>query len=499
MTIAEVSTRISSGSWAQGLPAHGAGQDACASIPGIAGFLLRYVSPLRDWFDDLLGSPGIVGTSAAEWEDAERAFSELSTTLRSVEKGVDELDGRTIRALRDRYGDLIPTIDDAAQWSGATAAGIRLVSRVIEATRAFICDFLTALGRFAGDLFHFSLNPLDKIRDVKRFAQAAADLVRSGGELVKDLLAAVGELVSLFEELAPLIGDALQKLRDVVADMAPLVGGALSPILGTIGGDVVADYLRTDADMDELDPATLDSTQREMWNRANAVTSLDSLSDLVQQNTYTDALGGGDATAIDVKKVVAADGSTHWVVSLPSTQAWEFTGETGAMNDRDDNVSLMLDNPLLRTQYERAVRDAMSQAGVPKGGDVVLTGFSQGGIMAANLASDSTFPYKTIGVVTNGSPIDTFDVPSDVPVYAFQHATDVVPTLDGTVVGGTPTNVHEVVMPDPDGAHLFGAHNNDLYTQSVKNWEKDNPTAAKAAQLMGGTVVDHQVYSGVEK
>jgi poly(3-hydroxybutyrate) depolymerase len=192
------------------------------------------------------------------------------------------------------------------------------------------------------------------------------------------------------------------------------------------------------------------------------------------------------------------------------------------MNDRDNNLALMLDNPLFRTQYERAVLDAMQQAGIPAGSDVVLTGFSQGGIMAANLAADSSFPYNPIGVVTNGSPVDNFHVPPNVPVYAFQHATDVVPMLDGSLVGVPglpgqspfdipntpvtvlPPNIHQITLPDPDGAHGFGAHNNPKYATSVAEWEaayRDANGGTDPWDLagLGGTVVDHQVYQGVER
>jgi hypothetical protein len=515
VTVVAITGQIRSGSWASGLPAQGPG-GGCTDIPGFAGFLLGHVAPLREWFDGLLGDPGTVSAFAGRWEDSEQALNALANDLRAADRALAQLDGRTVRALHARYRDLIPTAQDAAEWTGATAAATRLVSQLVQAARDFICDFLGALSRFAQSLFHFTLNPLKKLDDIKRFAESAAEFVAAGGRLVKDLTSAIGSLVTLLQKLGPLIAEGLEKLKDVLADMAPyagiLTGG---PLLGTIFGNVAHDFLHSDAGVEELDPSTLTGDKLKAWNNANSVTQLDSLADLVAVNGTTDAMGGEDATAIDIKKVIGPDGKEHWIVSLPSTQAWEFTGPRGAMNDRDSNVALMLDNPLLKTQYERAVLQAMKNAGIPQNAPVVLTGFSQGGIMAANLASDPSFPYKPIGVVTNGSPIDSFTVPSHVPVYAFQHATDVVPMLDGTVarVPGVPgmpslgvpgmpgvsvggSNVHQITLPDPGGEHLFGAHNNTLYTQSVKNWEQaNNPGDRLGIAGLGGTVVEHQVYT----
>lgn len=519
--IATVSGQVRSGTWAAGAAGYSSAQADCASIPGIAGLLIQYIHPLREWFDDLLGDPGTVGMFASRWEDSERALGSVLAALRGADRTLVDLDGRTIRALRARFSDLISVAEDGVQWAGATASAVRMVSQIIESTRVLICDFLSRLARFAEDLFGFSLNPLSKLQDIERFARSAAEFITVGGALVKNLLGAVSSLAQLLYKLAPLLGDGLQQLRGVLADMMPMIGLLTGGPLGVIGGNVLDDFLDTDVDMREIDPDDLTGDQRDAWGEAHKVTSFDSLSDLVKVNTTTDAMGGQDATVIDIKQVLAPDGSTHWVVSLPSTQPWEFDGPQGALNDRDSNLALMMDNPVLRGQYERAVLQAMKEAGIPAGADVVLTGFSQGGIMAVNLAADPTFPYEPIGVVTNGSPVDNFAVPPHIPVYAFQHATDIVPMTDGSAVAlpglpglapidvpnspitVLPPNMHQITLPDPPGAHLFGAHNNDLYADSVGAWEQhyrsehDGEDPWNLAGL-GGQVVDHQVYSGVE-
>ena len=500
---------IRGGGWASGLPTSAPGGDSCAQIPGIAGMLLQYIEPLRDWFDDLLGDSAQVAGYAATWEDAERSLRELHPELVSARSQLAELDGRAVRALRERYEDLLSVSLDAAEWTGATAAALRLASRIVDATRSFICDFLVQLSDLADEMFSFTLNPFKAADRIKDFASAAFDFVESAGRLVQDLLEALFALAALIQKLMPILAEGLDYLRGIIAQMLPIAGalagliagGPLGGALGYVLGGAIENFLQDSADVEELDPATLSPEQLRYWEKSQELTEVTSLSDLVGANGTTDGMGGADATVIDVKKVIGADGSVHWVVSLPSTQDWEMGGDTGAMNDRDSNLALLMDNPAFRTAYERAVLEAMRDAGVPPGGDVVLTGFSQGGIMAANLAADGSFPYNTVGVITNGSPIDTFDIPSHIPVYSFQHAADIVPTLDGSVVGGTPPNVHQIVLPS--GPNPLDAHDNPYYTQSVQTWEQQYEatygTPPPYVELFTGEVVDHSVFTGAER
>lgn len=512
-----VAAPIRSGEWCGSAPR--SGHDACGSIPGIAGWALEYIQPLREWFDDLLGDPAEVAGAAAKWGDVESALREVAVDLERAERELAPLEGRTIRLLERRYADLVPVANDAAEWSGAVAAGVRLASSVVVAVRSFICDFLTQLGRLVDALFGFTLNPFDKVDQLKELADAAGELIESGGRLVQQMFDAFSRLIELIGALGPVIDEALTKLREGIADMLPAIGfglgaglgaglGPLGTLLGGALGTTLfgagADMLKDGADVERYDIDALKAAvaadpdnkaladKLAAWEKAD-VKSLNSLADLVDVNGTTDGMGGADSTAIDVKLVRAPDGTEHWVVSLPSTQEWLDTTGTGAMNDRNTNVALMLmENPALKTQYERAVLRAMEEAGMAPGDPVVFTGFSQGGIMAANLASDPKLPYTPIGVVTNGSPIDTFNVPSHIPVISFQHASDPVAKLDLNDMGATPPNVHRVVLPDPDGNPLPTAtHHNGNYVTSI-----DDHASAISEQYawMGGKVVDHQVF-----
>lgn len=499
-----VSSELASGNWTRGLPTSGPGGDACAQIPGVVGVVLQYVQPLREWFDELVGNPSATAAVAAAWEDASRSLVSIPETVQHARSSLGELDGRTVRALRERHEDLHQVALDAAEWTAATAAALRLASRIVEATRSFVCDALVQLARFADELFSFTLNPFEVAERVEDFARSAYDLIEATGRLVTDLLEALAALGSLLQKLLPIIAEGLDALRQVISQMLPSMAslsgapfGYLGSAVGLVLGGAAQNFLQNSTDVEELDPATLTGDRLEAWERSQEVTRISSLADLVSVNGTTDTMGGADQTVVDIKKVVGPDGVERWVVSLPSTQDWQLGPGEGALNDRDSNVALMMDNPALRTAYERAVLEAMRDAGIPPGSDVVLTGFSQGGIMAANLASDRTFPYNTVGVVTNGSPIDSFDIPEHIPVYAFQHLTDVVPNLDGNTFDETPPNVNRVLMPGP--LNPIDAHNNKAYTNSVTAWEAqyaaEHGGPPPSLDLFTGEVVDHSVFT----
>lgn len=69
---------------------------------------------------------------------------------------------------------------------------------------------------------------------------------------------------------------------------------------------------------------------------------------------------------------------------------------------------------------------------VPADAEIMLVGHSQGGMTAADIASDPEFlkNHNITDVVAFGSPIDTTNIDRDVDVLELQHVTDIVPRLD---------------------------------------------------------------------
>lgn len=139
----------------------------------------------------------------------------------------------------------------------------------------------------------------------------------------------------------------------------------------------------------------------------------------------------GSEGRVRVVEVAAADGTTTWVVQVPGTHGSWFEGGTVPM-DWPANVSLMLAATSASSVAAATALDR-AQAGRARAGDrVVLVGHSQGGIVAAALASDPGFRrrHRVTHVLTAGSPIDQFPIPDTTEVLSLQHRGDPVHVLD---------------------------------------------------------------------
>lgn len=77
----------------------------------------------------------------------------------------------------------------------------------------------------------------------------------------------------------------------------------------------------------------------------------------------------------------------------------------------------------------RGVEQAMIEAGVTPESEVTFTGYSQGGLLAAHLASSGN--WNTAGLVTIGAPAGHIPVPAGFPAVIIEHEEDVVAGLGG--------------------------------------------------------------------
>ena len=83
------------------------------------------------------------------------------------------------------------------------------------------------------------------------------------------------------------------------------------------------------------------------------------------------------------------------------------------------------------TLLEEQVLAAMREAGIGRDEPVMMTGHSQGGIVATSLAARQPEDFHITSVVTGGSPIGRFEVPDTVSVMSLEHEQDVIPRFDG--------------------------------------------------------------------
>lgn len=190
-------------------------------------------------------------------------------------------------------------------------------------------------------------------------------------------------------------------------------------------------------------------------------TSADSLLAGIETLGDRDSRGG-----VRVIELALADGTTTWVVQVPGTHGGWFEGGTIPM-DWPANVSLMLSaTSASKVAATRALDRAQAGRAGPRD-RVVLVGHSQGGIVAAALASDPEFTrtHRVSHVVTAGAPIDDFPIPNATQVLSLQHETDPVHALDAspppdrrswtTVEASAPIDVRAHLTA---GAHALSAY-----------------------------------------
>lgn len=159
-------------------------------------------------------------------------------------------------------------------------------------------------------------------------------------------------------------------------------------------------------------------------------------------------LSDGEGT-VTVTQVRGVDGSDVWLVGLPGTQGG-LLPQRGSDNWTDGAGSLdALGNESRRTAP--GVARALEAAGVPPGAEVLLAGYSQGGVHAVNLASDPDFSaaYAVRGVMTVGSPSGNQATPGGVPVLEFASGQDAYTAGDG---GPNPVGPWRATVTfDPEG------------------------------------------------
>lgn len=192
-----------------------------------------------------------------------------------------------------------------------------------------------------------------------------------------------------------------------------------------------------------------------------------------------DQVGGDQRAVVDIARVTHENGSVAWIVTLPSTQDWVVGGDKPAPNDLDADIVLEL-FPEIRTQYERAVLEAMAQAGIPPGDPVLLSGWSLGGIVGGRLIESRQGGYRYEGLVCAGSPIDHMAIPSEMRVLQVKHAMDVVHRAD--LVDDIPdTSRHVSLWDGPRSGGAAPLHANPIAAHS---------SAAYVETLLANTVAD---------
>lgn len=289
----------------------------------------------------------------------------------------------------------------AAMSAKFAADGVALEAVVLK--EEFVDDFpVRELAAFDGWLttagFRLPLDPGGVLRDGGARVAALAD-------------AGLGYLSPILEPVLSMLAPSGRFRSDVAAGRSVRVDPVLGLPLAVI--DLVVPEGPGYAAASPLRPAWADSAIGSLGSVMRRVSDL--------ERTSTADLA--------VERVVAADGSTRWVVELPGMR---HMGVSADPEDLSGSVAAMA-SPA--TAYTRSVAKALDAAGVPSGAPVLLVGHSEGGIVAMDLAADPGFNggrVRVTHVVAAGSPISSKQVApgSGTKVFSVENVNDVVTHLD---------------------------------------------------------------------
>lgn len=428
----------------------------------------------------------------ATWERA-RAQSEYDDAWAAHCRASADQEAAAERAIVRIRHALDDTDDSVWDHLGAFAAGIG--------------DFLASAGEWIMEVLKKTVDVLLAVLIAVAVVLAVILIIAIAVYIISAatglVLATIAALIATL--LIPgLEAERIRVAALLISMLVPLAGGL---ILWRILSDVLAptptvrDYVR-EGSQDQLDAADLSDGL-----------SLNRLSDFARAEGYSDAMGAADKTVVDIRQAVGPDGVSRWVVTLPSTQDWQALqgamdgdagatsfGDPGASNDVDSNIALML-TPELRTQYERAVLAAMDKAGISSTDEVMLVGFSQGGIMAGHLAANRSDEYNFTAVLAYGAPIDAMNIPPTTTVLSIQHP-EPVHQLDLTAPpAGRPhwTTIEAPTSTDPSKAVTgAGAHDNRLYTETIDRLVADGTLSNDHFDSFMGDVSEHHRYEWKE-
>ncbi|SDC84439.1 hypothetical protein [Nocardioides lianchengensis] len=273
-------------------------------------------------------------------------------------------------------------------------------------------------------------------------------------------------------------GDLVGKLGDVLSGedvpVAAIAASALTTV-GSAAGAIYNGITGEDQGWFKEGPGLAgtpsavptDPTQASQFQPA--LTTPTDLPSLMQGVSDGYQVGEGPGSTGDVRITRVDNGGTPaYVVAIPGTENWSPAGG-GQPRDLTANLSLVAGSPSAASE---SVEQAMQAANIPAGSQVLLVGHSQGGIIAANLASDPAFVerYGVTNVLTYGAPIDHVAVAPGVGVLQVQHGADVVPRLDLGGVGTSHPQAPTVTLDSPGGFWQPGVnHSYTEYAQSVRD------------------------------
>ncbi|MFT4471967.1 hypothetical protein ACMX2H_18850 [Arthrobacter sulfonylureivorans] len=214
-----------------------------------------------------------------------------------------------------------------------------------------------------------------------------------------------------------------------------------------------------------------------------------SLAGLLERTAVAADAGDGTVEILELE----SGGQKRWVVALPGTQAAGTVQPTENPFDESGIAeAVTAGSPFVADAVSRALREA----GAGADDLVVLTGYSQGGIHAMNLAADPAFLAEhNVGfVLTAGSPVAGIAAGPGIRSVHLKHVQDWVPGADA---GPNPDRREQITVTltdhvaTPDGADVGLGPGHDLqnYVQGARQLEGSaDPSVQDAAAYLGAAL-----------
>ena len=191
-----------------------------------------------------------------------------------------------------------------------------------------------------------------------------------------------------------------------------------------------------------------------------------------------------DTALVRLVEVDAPDGR-RWIAQFASTRTWHPRAGA-APNDLTADLVIGGDE---RPTVTRAAIETLRLAGVRPGEPVCLTGFSLGGMIAAQVATAAVAEgFSVTHLVVAGSPLGRIPVPGSISVLALEHVLDPVPRVEGRenplrADGGRPFLTVKARPPLAVGFKIGALHASTAYADTAAAVEAEPPDERVAALL----------------
>jgi hypothetical protein len=359
------------------------------------------------WQEQLLRVRSVGVEPAPGWQPGDVGASVFGASV-----AIDRIE-RTCRDLADalvdaaeRYGRLEASLDDALRstgsWLGHLVGSLRPLAPLVALAAATPLAYLAA-----GSLITNAILG----RGVSVVPPAVADWVRENPRLLTN-----PATVALLRVLASSVDDAALGGMGVPYPVAAALGddgmgilGAPASAFGVLAAARAAGMLRET-------PVRV----HRVAGSAGAPSPPTGFADLAERVPTAD-----DGGQVRVERYGDA-AHPSWLVYIGGTVEWSPTASTEPW-DMTSNVTAVADQS---AGSYRAVLQALREAGMQPGDPVVPVAHSQGGLIAAELASRGDI--AAAGLVTFGAPAGQVPLPADLPAIAVEHADDIIPALGGT-------------------------------------------------------------------